>query len=131
MITIPLSREYRPYCTVSRLSLPSGKTLRTMERPWLNNRANVSCIPAGLYKCEHIKRSASGKYRDTWHVTGVPDRSGILIHTGNLASHSRGCILLGVVAGRIGRYDAVLSSLQALNVMRREIGPNDFLLAIT
>ena len=130
MQTLTLNRQYRHYCTVGTVKLPSSKVIRTIERPWLNNRKNTSCIPAGRYLCKYIARSASGKYRKCWHVQGVAGRGGILWHCGNLVSHSLGCILPGLRVGRLGNRVAVLNSLAALNAMRREIGPNDFWLVI-
>ena len=64
----------------------------TLERPWLDNRPMESCIPAGAYEC---RRVASPKFGNTFEVTGVPGRSAILFHRGNLADDSLGCILVG------------------------------------
>lgn len=133
-MTIPvvtLVREYRHYCTLGSVVLPSGTVLKSIERPWLNNRSNVSCIPEGEYLSKWLPRSVSGKYRRVWHVQNVPGRSGILWHTGNLVSHSRGCILPGLRHGLLNGQDAVLSSLTGLQVMRRELGSRDFKLIVT
>ncbi len=74
----------------------------TLELPWRNNERNVSCVPAGTY--ELLKRDF-GKYYEAYkrrwnhqfslQVDEVPDRGDILIHTGNTADHTRGCILVG------------------------------------
>ena len=91
-----------------------GKTLYTLERPWVLNAANVSCIPEGVYTAVFLKQSASGKYRNVYHVLNVIGRSGILMHNGNIVSHTRGCILIGSRPGLLGGEAAVLNSRSAL-----------------
>lgn len=127
---VTLHREYRLYCTFGKMTLPDGEVLDTLERPWLNNMRNKSCIPPGVYKCTWLPRSASGRYKRVWIVEGVPERSGILFHTGNLVRHSKGCILPGRSRGRLKGRDAVLSSGPALNRMRRQLVGKDFELTI-
>lgn len=64
----------------------------TLERPWLNNASNVSCIPAGLYVCSRVN---SPKFGNVFQVLSVPARSNVLIHWGNWVSDTEGCIILG------------------------------------
>lgn len=64
----------------------------TLERPWLENMPNVSCIPIGKY---YAIRHVSPTFGETFWVTDVPGRSEILFHKGNIAGHSEGCILIG------------------------------------
>jgi len=45
----------------------------------------------------------------------VPERSGILIHNGNLVEHSLGCILIGTRPGKMMGQPAVLNSVTAKN----------------
>lgn len=99
-----------------------GQVYATLERPWRQNARNVSCIPAGQYDCEYLPRSASGKYRQVWHVLGVPDRGGILIHNGNTVSHTRGCILVGLRHGVLAGASAVLNSRTAMRKLLAQIG---------
>ncbi|WP_432738287.1 DUF5675 family protein [Maridesulfovibrio sp. FT414] len=74
--------------------------LETVELPWKENLANVSCIPLGLYRC---RLAVSPRYGLCPHIFKVPGRSNILIHYGNWAgdtsvgwySNSEGCILVG------------------------------------
>lgn len=127
---VTMTRVYRADCTLALLTLPSGKVLRTIERPWKNNERNVSCIPEGRYQVHWLERSASGKYKRVWHVQNVPDRAGILFHAGNLVRHSFGCILMGMKEGRLEGKPAVLSSVAALNVMRSELGGKNFELLV-
>lgn len=115
----------------------------TIEPEWLDNQSNVSCIPAATYHAAHLERSASGHYRDVWHIRDVPSREGILIHAGNYAgrrpeakSDTYGCILpaskFGLLPGRPGKGKqlAGLNSRGALLKLRTLIGHNDFTLTV-
>ncbi|MGL4296253.1 MAG: DUF5675 family protein [Aestuariivirga sp.] len=64
----------------------------TLERPWLDNQAGVSCIPAGRYRCRRVR---SPKFGITFEVCDVPGRSHILFHSGNTIEDTEGCILVG------------------------------------
>lgn len=63
----------------------------TLERPWQDNQQRVSCIPVGRYVC---RRMRSPKFGVTFEVTGVPNRTHILFHSGNTIEDTEGCILL-------------------------------------
>ena len=63
----------------------------TLERPWVGNQPNVSCIPAGTYACS---RKQSPRFGNTFEITGVPGRSHILFHAGNTAADTEGCVLV-------------------------------------
>ncbi len=65
---------------------------KTLELPWKNNQTSVSCIPEGTY--DVVKRY-SDKYKNHFHLLNVPDRSFILIHSGNYYTQTEGCILVG------------------------------------
>lgn len=90
----------------------------TLEPPDRNNGLD-SCIPVGEYSC---KRYSSAKYPDTFEVTNVPNRSYILIHSGNIDKHSLGCILLGSNAGYLEGKRAVLSSKSAFKKFMKTLG---------
>ena len=65
----------------------------TLERPWLNNEQNVSCIPEGNYKGRF---QASGSFPDMrMYFQDIPDRSSVMFHWGNYVHNSKGCPLLG------------------------------------
>jgi len=65
----------------------------TVERPWLDNKPNISCIPDGTYK---LKRVDSPKFgADMWEIADVPGRTHILLHVGNRPHNFEGCIGLG------------------------------------
>lgn len=67
----------------------------TVERPWLDNAPNVSCIPAGEYRMVRTTtgRTMPDKYiGDTFEVVDVPGRSQIKFHVANRPSELQGCI---------------------------------------
>lgn len=67
--------------------------LFTVERPWIDNKPFVSCIPLGTYTVK--KRDGSNadlKYPEAWEVLGVEGRSGILFHIANRPCEVYGCI---------------------------------------
>lgn len=100
----------------------------TVERPWLNNQKNISCIPDGTYTC---KRVQSPKFGDTFEVTGVPGRDEILFHRGNVSDDSHGCIILGhgleIIKGKEG-IDS--TGMEFLEFKKRTEGLDQFILAI-
>ena len=87
MITLELIRSYLRDRTVGYIK-PSfdGETLRTLERPWLNNAPNKSCIPEGEYT---VKRDKTGRFQ-YYRVCDVGGRTDIEFHGGVLPSHSAG-----------------------------------------
>jgi hypothetical protein len=68
----------------------------TLEPAWKNNEAGVSCIPIGRYKLDQRLAVESSKLGyDHMVVSGVPDRTAILVHAGNYRDSTQGCILVG------------------------------------
>jgi len=65
----------------------------TLERPWLNDEPDVSCIPIGTYEVR-MEWSPSWE-RMMPHLQNVPGRSGILIHPLNWVRQTEGCIGVG------------------------------------
>jgi len=103
----------------------------TVERNWLNNQPNISCIPIGQYKCVRVK---SKRFGITFEITGVPNRSNILFHWGNVKTDSEGCIIIGEKYSELNGVNAVLESKntpEGFNeFMRRLQGVNEFMLNI-
>lgn len=74
-----------------------GLSLVTAEDDWLDNRVNVSCIPAGTYP---LRRCMYNKHHlETFGVFDVPGRDLIRIHPGNTEEDTAGCILVGLRLG--------------------------------
>jgi hypothetical protein len=72
--------------------------LHTCEDDWLDNRRNVSCIPAGTYK---VLRTIYYKHGyETFEII-VPGRSRILFHPGNTEEDTDGCVLVGMRRGTL------------------------------
>jgi hypothetical protein len=92
------------------LCYDDAPALCTLEEPWLSNKQRVSCIPTGAY---HMVRVKSPKFGDTFEVTDVPGRSGILFHVGNTLDDTEGCILLGTRYGMLNGKAAVMNSTKA------------------
>tara|TARA_R110001606_G_scaffold127073_1_gene261101 strand:+ start:1179 stop:1589 length:411 start_codon:yes stop_codon:yes gene_type:complete len=67
-------------------------TFSTLELAWKDNAKRMSCIPVGTYV---VKKRWSEKYKDHFIVQDVPNRSYILLHSGNYNRHTLGCILCG------------------------------------
>ena len=107
------------------------RMLHTLERPWLNNKPNVSCIPSGVYQCNYLARTTSGKFQRVYWVQNVTGRTGILFHAGNLVEQIQGCILPGLKPGKLAGKQAVLSSGQAMEILRQHIGQESFKLIIS
>ena len=97
-------------CTLGRLEFEGFKCW-TVERPWLDNAVNVSCVPDGVYTMERHDSPKFGP--DVWELQNVPERSYILIHAGNTSKDVTGCIALGEGLGDGG--DGVTSSRKALS----------------
>lgn len=89
-----------PWGTLGMLRLLDGTAYPTIEPRWEYNAVGKSCIPAGLYLMRQrsspiVNRTSGGEFKSGWEVTGVLSRSLIMIHPGNWASDSNGCILPG------------------------------------
>ena len=84
----------------------------TLERPWLGNKRNVSCIPPGMYECV---RESHEKLGQVLRVNGVPKRAGILVHAANYVDQLQGCIAPGDFFDIMDFKLAIISSRKALN----------------
>lgn len=72
-----------------------------IENSWQNNKADVSCIPKGVYmivKCTTSKTTING---ETFKVMGVPRRTQIKFHIGNTHYDTEGCPLTVSSWGRL------------------------------
>jgi hypothetical protein len=90
-MVLELTRTYFPEGTNGKLEFEGKSICNTIELPWRENEAKVSCIPKGKY---FIEKRYSKKYK--WHleVLNVPKRKFILFHPANNAKEE----LLGCIA---------------------------------
>ena len=117
--------DYATYGVLIRDGVPFAVTL---ERPWLDNTPRESCIPAGTYRCQRVD---SPKFGDTFEVTGVPGRSHILFHKGNVAEDSLGCILVGEAFNPVKGKPGITASADGYGeMMALQQGVNTFTLTV-
>ena len=77
---VSLSRiEISDAGTMGRIAVDGKFVCFAVERPWLDNRRNVSCIPPGRYDLAYVD---SPKFGRRLEVKDVPDRTHILVHAG-------------------------------------------------
>ena len=79
--------------TTGEMLIESEHFAYTLERPWLDNSPNISCIPEGQYFVKLLYSPHFG--RPLPHILGVPGRIGILIHALNYVTQTEGCIGIG------------------------------------
>lgn len=99
--------ENEEHGTFGILSINAQVFCVTLEPSDRENTPNTSSIPAQQYICH---RHNSPKYGETFKVMGVPGRSNVLLHAGNIAKHTKGCILLAQYFGKLKGGRAVLNS---------------------
>lgn len=114
----------------------------SLEKNWINNEPNLSCVPAGKYKLEW---DFSQKFYDIfpdieprgmcYHIMEVPNRTGILLHNANRAEQLEGCIALGLNSGVMpdshGKpVKAVLRSKNAIRAFHKSMHGEPALLEI-
>jgi hypothetical protein len=131
-VTVTLARGIHSAASVlGRLSLdhPVEGTWRcyTLEHPSL-------LIPPATYPLRVMlsERASTGSlwspnHRDLPRVQNVAGREGILIHAGNTAHDTTGCILVGLSADT----DAIYRSRDALRPLMERLGNRPALLTIT
>jgi len=82
-----------PDRTIGRFQY-GDKTWWSVERPWKDNKPNVSCIPEGRYDLVRVDSPKFGK--NMWEVANVPNRTHILCpHIANTSSDLLGCVGIG------------------------------------
>ncbi len=149
--TFILKRNYTPECTTGDLINSDGKHIvYTLEPP---NRKNAKdnpdtkeneagCIPEGTYLCfkRDPKVYAKARFKDNWEISNVPNKAGVVFHSGNYWFQSQSCILLAThIQNMNPRNDPSFDnnkkwlasgSIDALNKFSK-IMPNRFMLKIT
>lgn len=97
----------------------------TLELPWRENAADISCIPTGVYK---VTPYSSEKHPNVYQVNDVINREFILLHDGNKLSDTLGCILSG--RGVDSTVPLVSHSDDAMDLIRQLVGKNEFTLTV-
>ena len=124
--------------TFGRLSIDGvSQKFFTGELPWRENLSNVSCIPAGRYRC--VWTLSARFRRHLYLVAPVLGRAGIRIHAANLCGDSslglrsqlNGCVALGERLGSIDGQRAVLLSQPAMRKFESLLAGRPFELEVT
>ena len=98
-------------CTLGRLYVEDEFICYTLENTWKNNERRVSCIPEGCYP---LTTKEYGRFYDKYQMPipileDTDPRSEILIHPGNFAKDTLGCILVGSTQVKSAVYDSVVT----------------------
>ena len=101
--------------TFGRLIYDSSVVAYTLELPWKDDRPDVSCIPLGTYQ---VIPHNSHEHPNVWEITNVPNRSEILLHSGNFLSDTKGCLLAGDSQVIINGKKMVTDSVATINKLR-------------
>lgn len=97
----------------------------SLEKPWLDNKREISCIPCGTYVC---KMKEDGK---KILVGNVPGRDGIQIEVFNYEEQSKGCIAAGMeLLRKDGVVVGVARSQEAFNLLLDSVGKTEFSLMV-
>lgn len=124
MLTLKRDYDKFPHCTAGEIILPDGKKIVTLERPWLDNKPYVSCIPEGEYI---VRRDHTGRHR--YHaIDDVAGRSDIEIHPANRVEQLLGCIAPALHFNVDG---TTRNSTEACHLLIELYGENSFHLLIT
>lgn len=110
----------------------AGKVFDTLELP-VKDGLPGSAIPPGQYLIQLLPSPKFMASTDSWveqyasqipHVLGIPKRSNILIHWGNSAMDTEGCILVGdtAAADYIGQSRKAFSELWTLLKAAKDAG---------
>lgn len=71
----------------------SGFSCKTVEKPWMDNATDESCIPTGTYQ---VLWQWSPKHKcNVYHLQNVTGRVAVEIHSANLEMQLQGCIAPG------------------------------------
>ena len=100
----------------------------TLERPWDDNKTDVSCIPAGRYTC---RRVFSQRFGETFEIAAVPGRTHVLFHKGNTIHDTKGCVCVAEEFGGTMQSPTVVSSERGYReLMQMVSGLYEFTLVI-
>lgn len=90
-------------------------TSKSLERGWLNNLNNISCVPAGNYK---LVLEYSPKFNtNLWELYGVVNRRECKVHVANYWHELNGCIAPGVTQADIN-HDGYVDNVSSRNALK-------------
>jgi hypothetical protein len=103
-----------------------------LERPWVDNKPNISCIPEGIYDLQY--HSYKGKV-DTYaligetvsHFPGDKQRNLVLIHPANKVEQLQGCIATGaskkdgIMLSSRNAHKKLMNVIQSKNITQIKI----------
>ena len=127
--TLSLTRYWTSDLQTRGILRVDNKAFKTLELPWRSNTRRTSCIPpspgdVATYTLSHREAHQSASFTYPHFILeGVPGRSYILIHRGNVYSHTMGCILVGRQFQDINAdgYPDVTDSKRTLQTLREMI----------
>jgi hypothetical protein len=113
-----------------------GLQLFSGELPWLDNLPNVSCVPAGFYRCAWTWSPRFARFM--YLLLDTEPRLGVRKHSANLMgaiahgfrAQLNGCIALGERLGYMAGQKALLLSAPAIRRFEAHMGHAPFLLEI-
>lgn len=122
---ITVERDYREKYTSGVLTTSGGLRLFTVEKPWLDNKPYVSCIPEGEYKAYIREKSSNGRVIE---LLDVPDRTFIQFHVGNTEADVVGCFAVGSTP--VGDNGWTYKSADAMKMLLAEAEKQDSITVI-
>lgn len=108
-----------PEGTLGRLTFEDGLELWTIERPWLDNKPWVSCIPTGVYT---LHPHSGTRWPSAIRIDGAHGRTAILFHPANWPSELHGCIACGMNWRFDHQQPAVSMSKKATRLLWERLG---------
>lgn len=101
--------------TLGELAIEDAFFCYTLERPWLNNIRETSCVPKGIYG---VTFTFSGHFQRFMPLLeDVPGRSEIRIHPANWPYQLEGCIAVGHDLAK----DAISNSVAVFEPLRNKM----------
>ena len=138
MSLVNIYRADLPEATIGQLFIDGEFCCFTLERPWRDNKRNVSCVPEGEYDMAPYISQRHGK---TWALvswccfansahTLAHQRWGILFHPANNVAELQGCVAPGTRCFLEKDTATVLGSRHAMNLLRSRLTPTEHTLQI-